>query len=135
MPKAQGAVASAGTGRKQPNVLLITIDTFRADRIGPYGYTQAHTPVIDQFAREGVVFDHAICQLPQTDPSHATIMTGLYASTSGVKSHMLDKLAPGSQTLASVFLGAGYQTAGLYSWVSLDPRFCGLDQGFQTYDG
>ncbi|MGH2459098.1 MAG: sulfatase family protein, partial [Chloroflexota bacterium] len=65
----------------------------------------------------------------------ATIMTGEYASTNGVKVHMVDKLKPGSQTLATVFEGAGYQTAGLYSWVSLDPQFCGLNQGFQTYQG
>ena len=120
---------------RQPNVLLVTIDTLRADRIGSYGFTQAHTPVLDQLAREGVRFDHAICQLPQTDPSHATLMTGLYASTNGLKVHMVDRLRSGAQTAASIFQAAGYQTAGFYSWVSLDARFCGLDQGFQTYEG
>lgn len=128
-------VASAPTGPKQPNVLLVTIDTLRADRLGAYGYAPAHTPVLDRLAREGVRCDHAICQLPQTDPSHAALFTSLYASTSGVRTHMLDKLRPGTQTLAGVFQAAGYQTAGIYSWVSLDPQFCGLDQGFQTYQG
>ncbi|HLH71655.1 MAG TPA: sulfatase [Chloroflexota bacterium] len=123
------------TTNQQPNVLLVTIDTLRADRIGPYGFSQAHTPVLDQLAREGVRFDHAICQLPQTDPSHAALMTGLYASTSGVKVHMVDKIRPDTQTAASIFQSAGYQTAGFYSWVSLDPQFCGLNQGFQTYEG
>lgn len=120
---------------RQPNVLLVTIDTLRADRLGAYGFAQAHTPVLDQLAREGVRFDRAICQLPQTNASHASLMTGLYASTSGVKVHMVDKLRPDTQTLASIFARAGYQTAGIYSWVSLDPQFCGLDQGFQTYAG
>lgn len=113
----------------------MTIDTLRADRLGAYGFSQAHTPVLDQLAREGVRFDRAVCQLPQTNSSHASLMTGLYASTIGMKVHMVDKLRPGTQTMASVFAGAGYQTAGIYSWVSLDPQFCGLDQGFQTYAG
>ncbi len=137
-PVATAATANAPTPpatAKQPNVLLVTIDTLRADRLGAYGFAPAHTPVIDQIAREGVRCDHAICQLPQTDPSHAALLTGLYASTNGVKVHMVDKLKPGTQTLAGVLRGAGYQTAGFYSWVSLDPQFCGLDQGFQTYEG
>ncbi|MBX6773004.1 MAG: sulfatase [Chloroflexi bacterium] len=119
----------------QPHVLLVTIDTLRADRLGCYGYARAHTPVLDRLAREGVRFEQAICQLPQTNASHAALMTGLYPSTNGVKVHMVDKLPPGSQTLASVFADAGYRTAGIYSWVSLDEQFCGLDQGFQTYEG
>ncbi len=116
-------------------MILVTIDTLRADRLGIYGFAQAHTPTLDQIARDGVRFDRAICQLPQTNPSHASLMTGLYASTTGVKIHMVDKLKDGAQTLASVFAGAGYQTAGIYSWVSLDPQFLGLNQGFQTYEG
>ncbi|HUX86641.1 MAG TPA: sulfatase [Chloroflexota bacterium] len=120
---------------KQPNVLLVTIDTLRADRIGSYGFALAHTPRLDQIAREGVRFDRAMCQLPQTDPAHAALMTGLYASTSGVKVHMIDKLRQGAQAAAMIFQSAGYQTAGFYSWLSLDGQYCGLDQGFQTYEG
>lgn len=123
------------TPSNQPNVLLVTIDTLRADRIGAYGFAMAHTPVLDQIAREGVRFDHAICQLPQTDPSHTALMTGLYASTSGVKVHMTDKLRQGAQTAAGIFQAAGYQTAGFYSWPSLDGQYCGLEQGYQTYEG
>jgi arylsulfatase A-like enzyme len=129
------AATNAPAEPKQPNVLLVTIDTLRADRIGAYGFGPAHTPVLDRLAREGVRCEHAICQLPQTDPSHAALMTGLYASTSGVRTHMLDKLRPGTPTLAGIFQAAGYQTAGIYSWVSLDAQFCGLDRGFQTYQG
>jgi arylsulfatase A-like enzyme len=137
-PVASPVAATAPTATpvpRQPNVLLVTIDTLRADRLGSYGYSQSHTPVLDQFTREGVRFERAICQLPQTNSSHAALLTGLYPSTNGVKVHMVDKLRPGSQTIARVFASAGYQTAGIYSWVSLDPQFCGLNQGFQTYEG
>ena len=142
VPVSRGATPAAiavspdgTTANRQPNVLLLTIDTLRADRIGAYGFAQAHTPILDQFAREGVRFDHANCQLPQTDPSHAALMTGQYASTNGVKAHMVDQIRPDAQTMATVFQAAGYQTAGFYSWVSLDPQYCGLDRGFQTYAG
>ena len=135
-PYRVGAIPTPATSSsKQPNVLLVTIDTLRADRIGTYGFGPAHTPVLDQIAREGVRFDHAICQLPQTDPSHTALMTGLYASTSGVRVHMVDKLRQGAQTAATIFQSAGYQTAGFYSWLSLDGQHCGLNQGFQTYEG
>ena len=120
---------------KQPNVLLITIDTLRSDRLGAYGFTQAYTPNLDSLSLEGVRFGRAICQLPQTDPSHAALFTGLYASTSGVRTHMLDKIRPGTQTMASIFASSGYVTGGIYSWVSFEPQFCGLNEGFQTYDG
>jgi arylsulfatase A-like enzyme len=120
---------------KPPNVLLVTIDSLRADRLGAYGFENAFTPTIDRLAREGVRFNHAMCQLPQTDPSHAAMMTGLYASTSGVKVHMKDQLPVGAQAAATIFHAAGYQTAGIYSWPSLDGQYCGLDQGFQTYEG
>ena len=143
-PLPPGPVSTAGAATRapavvprlrQPNVLLVTIDTTRADHLGAYGFAGAHTPTLDRLSREGARFGHAICQLPQTNASHASLMTGLYPSTNGVKVHMIDKLRPGSQTLASVFAASGYQTAGIYSWVSLDPQFCGLDQGFQTYEG
>jgi arylsulfatase A-like enzyme len=118
-----------------PNVLLITIDSIRADRLGAYGFSAAHTPTLDRLASQGARFEHAICQLPQTDPSHAALLTGLYASTNGVKVHMVDKLSPNVQTMADVFKAGGYTTGAIYSWVSLDPPFCGLNQGFDTYQG
>jgi arylsulfatase A-like enzyme len=120
---------------RQPNVLLITVDTLRADHLGSYGFTGAHTPNLDQLARQGVRFNRAICQLPQTNPSHAALLTGLYPSTNGLKIHMVDKIHPGIPTMAGVFAQAGYRTGAIYSWVSLDPQFCGLNQGFQSYDG
>jgi arylsulfatase A-like enzyme len=123
------------TATRQPNVILITVDTLRADHIGAYGMRAAQTPTIDRLAREGARFDRAICQLPQTNPSHTALLTGLYASTNGVKIHMVDQLRSGVQTMADVFLQGGYRTGAIYSWVSLDPQFSGLNRGFQTYDG
>jgi len=128
-------VPDAALQSKQPNVLLITIDTLRSDHLGTYGFTLAHTPNLDSLARKGLRFARAICQLPQTDPSHAALFTGLYASTSGVRTHMLDKIRPGTQTMASIFAANGYITGGIYSWVSFEPQYCGLNEGFQTYDG
>jgi arylsulfatase A-like enzyme len=134
-PSARPTIAQPTAVPRQPNVLLITIDTLRADRLGAYGFANAHTPNLDRLAAEGVRFSRAICQLPQTNASHAALFTGLYASTSGVRVHMVDKLRPGTQTLASVLAANGYRTAGIFSWVSLDAQFCGLDQGFQSYQG
>jgi len=134
-PSATTTKAAQSRGTRQPNVLLITIDTLRADRIGAYGFGSAHTPTLDRLAAEGVRCDYAMCQLPQTNASHAALLTGLYPSTNGVKVHMVDHVRSDVQTMAEVFKGAGYQTAGIYSWVSLDPQFCGLDRGFDAYHG
>jgi len=133
-----GATATPSTqpgGARQPNVLLVTIDTLRADHIGAYGFTPTTTPTLDRLASEGVRCDYTLCQLPQTNASHAALLTGLYPSTNGLKVHMVDHIRPDVQTMAEVFLAAGYQTAGIYSWVSLDPQFCGLNRGFETYKG
>jgi arylsulfatase A-like enzyme len=137
-PRPSPTTASNALNRaapRQPNVILITVDTLRADHIGVYGMPGAQTPTIDRLAHEGARFDRAICQLPQTNPSHAALLTGLYASTNGVKIHMIDQLRSDAQTMADVFLQGGYRTGAIYSWVSLDPQFSGLNRGFQTYDG
>ncbi len=132
---ASAGKATATATRRQPNVLLITVDTLRADKVGAYGYAMADTPNLDRLASEGTRFSRVLTQIPQTNPSHAALFTGLYPSTNGVLVHMVDKLKPGAQTIASVFSDAGYKTTGIYSWVSLDPQFCGFDRGFQSYNG
>ena len=119
--------------RPGPNVLLVTIDTLRADHVGASGYANARTPTLDRLAAEGVVLANNYTNLTGTNPSHASIMTGSYPGTHGVRSHMLDVLKPGVSTIAESFASAGYATAGLYSWVSLEAAYCGLDRGFQTY--
>jgi arylsulfatase A-like enzyme len=116
-----------------PNVVLITIDTLRADQIGAYGNLNVQTPALDAFASQGARFAMHMVQQPQTNPSHATLFTGMYPSSSGMRIHMVDKLADNIDTLAAAFHRAGYATAGLFSWMSFEPQYCGLDRGFDVY--
>ncbi|MBU0637656.1 MAG: sulfatase-like hydrolase/transferase [Planctomycetes bacterium] len=115
------------------NVLLITLDTTRPDHLGCYGYEQAQTPTIDSLLTCGVRFDDAVTSVPTTLASHATLLTGLYPPTTGVRDNGHYSLAPGFVTLAEVLKGAGYDTAAFVSSFVLDRRF-GLAQGFDVYD-
>jgi choline-sulfatase len=114
-----------------PNVLLITIDTLRADRVGAYGYRAARTPALDALARGGVRFDRAYATAPITLTSHATIMTGRYPPGHGARHNgmRVDLKVP---TLAEAFTHAGATTAAFVAAFPLDRRF-GLIKGFQTY--
>src|SRR5512145_1070709 len=94
-----------------PNVVLVTIDTLRADRVGAYGHTGAHTPVLDRLAREGVLLEDAVVQVPQTRPSHATILTGLQPYEHGLRDNYSRPLAAGTPTLATLLRAAGWDTA------------------------
>ena len=118
-----------------PNVLLITIDTLRADALGVYGNTQAFTPTLDSLARGGAFFTAAITPLPQTNPTHTAIFTGTYPPTNRVRIHQADILDDSFTTLAEALKEKGYTTAGLYSWVSFEPQYSGLQQGFDNYQG
>ena len=115
------------------NVLLITLDTTRADRLGCYGYAKAKTPNLDTIARNGVRFENAYSQVPLTLPSHASIMTGLYPVAHGVHNNGTYALTPEKTTLAKVLKADGYKTAAFLASFSVDSRF-GLDQGFDLYD-
>ncbi len=117
----------------RPNVLLITVDTLRADRVGCYGYRKAATPTWDRLAREGVLFENAFCQVPLTLPSHASILTGLLPPRHGIRLNGPFFLPEGIETLASVLRKDGYQTAAFVSSFVLDSQF-GLDRGFDLYD-
>jgi arylsulfatase A-like enzyme len=116
-----------------PSLLLVTLDTTRADRIGAYGYAGAHTPTLDRLAREGVLFERAIAPTPLTLPSHASLLTGVDPQTHGVRSNALFALAPDARTLAEVLAERGLRTAAFVGSDVLGARF-GLDQGFETYD-
>jgi arylsulfatase A-like enzyme/tetratricopeptide (TPR) repeat protein len=120
------------SGAPYYNVLLITLDTTRADHLGCYGYKPAKTPNLDRLAQEGVRFTRAYCPAPLTLPSHASIMTGLYPVTHGVRNNGHD-LPSGIRTLAEILKGRGYSTAAFVSSFSVDSRF-GLDRGFDVYD-
>jgi len=126
-----GAGAAAPKGPL--NVLLITLDTTRADHLGVYGYTKGRTPVMDALAAEGIRFAHAQCPVPLTLPAHASIMTGAYPTFHGLRNNGSYFLPPQAETLAEILKSRGYRTAAFVSSFILDSRF-GLDQGFETYD-
>ncbi len=115
------------------NVVLITLDTTRRDRIGCYGYGRARTPRLDTLATNGVVFDRAVATSPVTLPSHASLMTGSYPSFHGVRDNGVYRLPEDQTTLAERFDRAGYQTAAVVGAAVLEARY-GLDQGFDVYD-
>lgn len=116
-----------------PNVLLVTIDTLRADRLGSYGYTSARTPVLDGLAAAGVRFEDATAHAALTHPSHAAILTGRYPGAHGIRLNGMDPLPPGAVTLAERLKAAGYRTGAVTASVVLDSAY-GLDQGFDDYD-
>jgi arylsulfatase A-like enzyme/Flp pilus assembly protein TadD len=117
----------------KPSVILITIDTLRADHVGCYGAQMVKTPTLDALAHDGVVFEHAISQVPLTWPSHAVILTGTYPFQNGVQDFTGEPLAPQFRTVAQSFQHAGYATGAVVSAFVLD-RSWGLARGFDFYD-
>lgn len=116
-----------------PNVLFITLDTTRADRLKCYGYQKARTPYLDRVAAEGVQFDNAITHVPLTLPSHATMMTGLLPPEHGLRTNAMGSLPTSIPTLAEHFKEHGYRTGAFVGAFVLDHQF-GLDRGFDKYD-
>ena len=116
------------------NVLLVSIDTCRADHLSCYGYKRPTTPNIDAVARDGAMFKMALTPVPLTTPAHSSMFTGTYPPTHGVHLNTYDRLADSNVTLAKILREAGYQTAAFVAAFPLDARF-GLNQGFDTYDG
>ena len=115
------------------NVLLVTLDTTRADRIGCYGYEKAKTPNLDYLAANGVKFSNAYCQVPLTLPSHCSLLTGTYPLSHQVHNNGFYYLDPDHLTMAEVLRERGFKTAAFVSSFTVDSRF-GLDQGFDFYD-
>jgi arylsulfatase A-like enzyme/Tfp pilus assembly protein PilF len=115
-------------------LLLITLDTARADRIGAYGYADIETPFIDGLARAGVVFERALSPVPLTLPSHASLMTGTYPPRHGVRDNGDFKVPQELTTLAELFRARGFRTGAFVGAFVLDRRW-GLDQGFEHYSG
>ena len=115
----------------KPAVLLITLDATRADHLGAYGYAQARTPAIDELARQGVLFEQAYTAVPVCLPAHATILTGRWPGSHGVRDES-DVLGAAIPSLAESFRAAGYRTAAFLSTSSLD-QSRGLARGFDVY--
>ena len=123
----------AQRGVKKPNIILVTMDTTRADHLGCYGYPNIRTPNLDALAGRGVVFEQAATATPLTLPSHCTIMTGMYPTYHGVRVNGNTALNDEETTLAEVLAAQGYQTGAFIAAFVLDGRW-GLKQGFQHYD-
>lgn len=125
------------TAEKSPleghNVLLITLDTLRADHIGCYGNDKIATPALDALAARGVLFEDAIAQVPLTLPSHGTILTGRFPKEFGVRINNQGAIGDTHPTLATLFKQRGYRTAAFVASFVLDARF-GLNRGFDHYD-
>jgi arylsulfatase A-like enzyme/Flp pilus assembly protein TadD len=119
----------------KPSVILITIDTLRADHVGCYGaqMEMVKTPTLDALAHDGVVFERAISQVPLTWPSHAVILTGTYPFQNGVQDFTGQPLAQQFRTVSQAFQQAGYATGAVVSAFVLD-RSWGLGRGFDFYD-
>jgi arylsulfatase A-like enzyme len=114
-------------------VLLVTIDTLRADRLGAYGDVRARTPILDGLAREGAVFERAYTPVPITLPAHVSLMTGLLPPAHGVRGNGAFALGPGIPTLAEALRASGRRTAAFIGGFPLVRRF-GLARGFDEYD-
>ena len=127
--RSKGPVA----GSRPLNLLLITVDTLRADHLGCYGGADASTPAIDRLAKEGVLFEQASTCVPLTLPSHASILTGTYPAFHGAHNNGTYKVDDSVVTLAEVLRGRGYRTGAVIGAFPLASRF-GLTQGFDTYD-
>ncbi|MEX0914399.1 MAG: sulfatase, partial [Wenzhouxiangellaceae bacterium] len=128
------AVLLTSCGREQPwNVVLVTFDTTRADRIGSYGNARIGTPALDGLAHEGIRFANAVSVAPITAPSHSTILTGLYPTGHGVRDNGLFVLSDDNRTLAEILRERGYATAAAVGAFPVVSRF-GFDQGFDLFD-
>ena len=127
------AAADAPAPPARLNVLLVTIDTLRADRVGIYGNSPVSTPAIDKLAKRGTVFTKAFAHAPLTLPSHTSILTGMTPLAHGVHDNIDFVVSPDNVTLAERLKSQGYRTAAFVSASPLDSRF-GLDQGFDVYD-
>jgi arylsulfatase A-like enzyme len=125
-----------GSHRDPPltGVVVITLDTTRADRLSPYGFMNVSLPSLERLAREGVVFDEATTAAPLTLPAHTSLFTGLVPPHHGVRDNADTALAESHTTLAEVLRARGFRTGAFVGSVVLDPDR-GLAQGFEQYSG
>lgn len=123
------------TAKLEPveRLVLISIDTLRADRLGLYGHGAAVSPNLDDLAQRSLVFEHAVAVAPVTLPSHATLLTGLRPVQHGVHDNATFKLVDSHRTLAETLHARGMRTAAVIGSLALESQF-GLDQGFEVYD-
>jgi arylsulfatase A-like enzyme/predicted Zn-dependent protease len=128
----EAVLAASESLRAGPNLLLVTLDTLRADHIGAYGYAGAETPVLDRLAAEGIRFDQVASTAPITLVAHGSIMTGQIPPAHGLRDNGNYLAEDATSTLAEVLDDAGYATGGFVASFVLDRRF-GLARGFDAY--
>src|SRR5712691_6513347 len=121
-----------GVTRANLNLVVVTLDTTRADRLGAYGYTGAQTPTIDRLARDGVLFEQAITSAPLTLPAHSTLFTGRFPPAHGARDNGGFYLESSQLTLAEVLRERHVRTGAFVAAYVLDGKW-GLNQGFDTY--
>jgi len=126
-------IQGCGRAPQAPNLVLITIDTLRADHLSCYGYRRATSKHIDRLAREGLLMENVYTAVPITAPSHATLLTGRYPLRHGVRTNGLYILDDQELTLAEILSDLGYATAAFVGAVPVARGF-GFAQGFQTFD-
>ena len=114
------------------NVVLVTLDTLRADHLGCYAPGRARTPSLDSLAAGGVLFEDAVAQTPLTLPSHATILSGVYPFTHQVRDNRMSRVPAGLPLLSEAMRGSGMDTAAFLGSMVLDSAY-GLDRGFDLY--
>jgi tetratricopeptide (TPR) repeat protein len=123
----------SGGGVAGLNVLVITLDTTRADALGLYGNPHAVSPRIDELGRTGLVFESCYTPVPLTLPAHCSLFTGRYPAAHGVRNNGTYVLPPSERTMARIFKDAGYETAAFVASFTVAGKF-GLAQGFDVYD-
>ena len=123
----------SGAGNTRPNLVLVTVDTLRPDRLGCYGNSKVETPNLDKIAKKGVLFENAVTHTPLTAPSHASIFTGLYPTGHKVRDTGGFVLDSSHKTLAAILYEQGWDTAAFVGSSVLKRQF-GFDRGFEVYD-
>jgi arylsulfatase A-like enzyme/tetratricopeptide (TPR) repeat protein len=131
-PAPEAPAAPAPPAGPRPSLVLLTLDTTRADHIGAYGHTLAETPTIDTFAREGLLFSRAYSVLPLTTPAHSSMMSGLYPTRHGIHNNGDAILPDEVLTLAEILKERQYSTAASVS-AFVTTRIWNIDQGFDAY--
>ncbi len=129
-----GSLLLSSCGKRQrsaTNVILISIDTLRADHLSSYGYQRPTSPILDKFASQGLLFEDVSTTCPWTLPAHASLLTGLYPRRNGVRTRT-DRMRDDVLTLAEVLREHDFLTAGIVNshWLS---KTNGLDQGFEEF--
>src|SRR5262245_58329448 len=120
-------------GLEKPNLVLVTLDTVRADHLRCYGRAAIETPALDRLASEGVLLEDATVQTPQTRPSHVSILTGRLPYEHGIRDNYSPPLDARVPTLATILKAQGFRTAAFVGSFVL-ASLSGLDRGFEVYD-